>query len=113
DIGALLTRSKLIISRSGANTVWDLAALAKPAILIPLPIAAGDEQTKNARILETAGSAIIISQKDLSRQTLKEAIAKINENLPDFEKNAKAFQKTLPQNSAEKLIQYITSTLNP
>ncbi len=109
DIGAVMSRAKFIISRSGANTVWDLATLAKPAILIPLPIAAAGEQTKNAQILETAGSTIIVSQKDLSRATLKEAIKKMEDNLLKFEKNAKVFKKTLPQNSTQKLINAINN----
>ncbi|MEX2028337.1 MAG: UDP-N-acetylglucosamine--N-acetylmuramyl-(pentapeptide) pyrophosphoryl-undecaprenol N-acetylglucosamine transferase [Candidatus Curtissbacteria bacterium] len=107
DLGAVLSGAKFIISRSGANTVWDLAALAKPAIFIPLPIAAGDEQTKNAQILETAGSAIILSQKDLSRQTMKKNLVRMEKDTKEFEKNAKIFQKTLPQNAAEKLINAI------
>lgn len=109
DIGAVFARAKFVISRSGANTVWDLAVLGKPAILIPLAIAAADEQTKNAKILEVAGSAIIIRQQDLSRQTLKKTIEKMEENLPEFEKNAKAFQKTLPQDSTAKLVRYLTT----
>lgn len=112
DIGAVFSRAKFVISRSGANTVWDLAALAKPAILIPLAIAAADEQTKNAGILETAGSAIILRQKDLSRRTLKNALEKMEDNLSEFEKNAKAFQKTLPKNATEILTRYIISTLD-
>lgn len=109
DLGAVLHHAKFVISRSGANTVWDLAALTKPAIFIPLPIAAGDEQTKNARILETAGSAIILNQKGLSRQTMKESIAQMEKDLANFEKNAKAFQKTLPQNATQKLTKWILS----
>ena len=111
DFGAVLEKAKFVISRSGANTVWDLATLAKPAILIPLPIAAGDEQTKNARILETAGSAIIVSQKNLSRESLKVAIDKIQKSLGTYQLKAKAFQKTLPQESTQKLVQYIYQIL--
>lgn len=111
DIGAVMSRAKFVISRSGANTVWDLASLAKCAVLIPLPIAAGDEQTKNARILQIAGSAIIIDQEDLARASLKEAIEKMEDNLLEFEKNAKVFQKTLPKNSNGKMINAISKLL--
>ncbi len=111
DIGAVISRAKFVISRSGANTVWDLATLAKPSILIPLPIAASGEQMANALILKEAGSAIVISQKDLTAQTLKEAILKMEDSLPEFEKNAKAFQKTLPKDSAQKLLRFIVSSI--
>ncbi len=111
DIGAVFYRAKFVISRSGANTVWDLATLAKPAILIPLAIAAADEQTKNARILEIAGSAIIVNQKELSRQTLKETVQKMEDNLSGFKKSARTFQKTLPKNATEKLVRAINTQL--
>ena len=62
NIGAIFNRADLIISRSGANTVWDLAILAKVAILIPLPISAGGEQKANAKILDKAGSSVILDQ---------------------------------------------------
>src|SRR3989304_1819826 len=75
DIGAVLNKASVVISRSGANTVWELAALAKPAILVPLPIAALGEQKANAKILEKAGSSIVIGQKDTDSKVIKTAVA--------------------------------------
>lgn len=100
NIGAIFDRADLIISRSGANTVWDLAILAKVAILIPLPISAGGEQGNNAKILEKAGSAIILDQKDLSSQILAQKIDHMFKSLPKFQKSAQTFAKTLPQNAS-------------
>ena len=107
NIGAVFQRADLVISRSGANTVWDLAILAKVSILIPLPIAAAGEQEANAKILERAKSAILLDQKATSSQVLKQKIDYIFRSLPKFQKNAQAFSKTLPKNATQILTSQI------
>jgi len=64
----------LVIGRAGAGTVAELAYVGKPAILIPLPGAGGDEQTLNARVLGEAGAAIVISQHDATPERLHDEI---------------------------------------
>jgi len=54
----------LAISRSGMMTVAELAAWGIPSILVPLPTAAADHQTANARVLADAGAAIHLSQAE-------------------------------------------------
>lgn len=111
NIGAVLNKADFVISRSGANTVWDLAIIAKPAILIPLPIAAGNEQLQNAKILEKVKSAVILNQKDVTSKLLLNQIEKLNQNLQIFQKNAQNFSKTLPKNSTQILASEIKTLL--
>ena len=108
DIGAVLNRAFLVISRSGANTCWEIANLNKPSILIPLPITAGGEQEKNAEILKKAGLVEVISQKDLTFEKLEQAVAKISQNYQKYEKNGEIFAKKLPKDANRKLEKYIT-----
>lgn len=56
----------LIISRAGSGSIFEIAALGKPSILIPLPSSAGDHQLKNAYQYAQTGAAIIIEQDDLT-----------------------------------------------
>ena len=77
DIGWVLNRAALIVSRAGANTVSELAALKKPAILIPIPWSAGDEQRKNAQFLKKLGLAEIIEQEQLNEKILLRSIFKV------------------------------------
>src|SRR3989338_8082453 len=107
DIGAVLNRADLIISRSGANTVWDLALLAKVAILIPLPISSSGEQQKNAETLQSAGSAVIVDQNDGSPDRLQIEIKKVFTNIKGFQKSAQIFSTTLPNEASAKLVGYI------
>ena len=77
DVYAL---ASLVIGRSGAGTVAELAALGKPSILIPLPGTGGDEATKNARVLADVGAAIVIPQPEATPELIaSHAIALMND----------------------------------
>jgi len=67
DVYAL---AALVVGRSGAGTVAELAALGKPSLLIPLPGTGGDEATKNARTLADAGAAVLRPQAAVTGDTL-------------------------------------------
>lgn len=84
--------SDLIISRAGANTIGEIAALARASILIPYPYAASDHQTKNARYLEKVGGAIVIKEENLNEKSLLERIDYLMNNKKNLEvigRNAK------------------------
>ena len=65
----------LAIARAGAMTTSELFAWGIPAILIPLPTAAADHQTENARALEAAGAAIHLPQATLTAEQLATTVA--------------------------------------
>lgn len=67
----------LVICRSGASTVAEIAAARKPAIFIPLPWAADDHQTINAMALVEKGAAFLLAQKDLTAASLKKLIQEL------------------------------------
>jgi UDP-N-acetylglucosamine--N-acetylmuramyl-(pentapeptide) pyrophosphoryl-undecaprenol N-acetylglucosamine transferase len=64
----------LVISRAGMMTVAELCAWGLPSILIPLPSAAADHQTHNARVLAEAGATLHLSQAELSPRRLAQAV---------------------------------------
>jgi UDP-N-acetylglucosamine--N-acetylmuramyl-(pentapeptide) pyrophosphoryl-undecaprenol N-acetylglucosamine transferase len=64
EIASLQQHCDLLIGRSGANTVFELMVAKKPAILIPLPKSAGDEQRKHALFLADLGIAVLFDQAD-------------------------------------------------
>lgn len=75
DLPARMAASHLVISRAGASTVAELAAIGRPAILVPLPHALDQDQFANAGMLEEAGGAIRLAQDDFSPQRLAAEIA--------------------------------------
>ena len=64
----------LVVARAGAMTVAELCAWGKPSILIPLPSAAADHQTENARALAAAGAAVLLTEQQLTPYTLAEHV---------------------------------------
>ena len=60
NMAAVYAGADLVVSRAGATTVAELAAVGVPAVLVPLPGAPGDHQTANARRLADAGAAVIV-----------------------------------------------------
>jgi len=70
----------LVVSRAGMITVAELCAWGIPSILIPLPTAAADHQTHNARVLESAGASLLLPQSGLTSKNLAAAISGLLEN---------------------------------
>ena len=66
DMPARLGEAHLVICRAGASTIAELAAAGRPAILVPLPIAADDHQSANGRAMVAAGAAIMIAQQSFT-----------------------------------------------
>ncbi len=71
----------MIVCRAGAMTVSEVAAAGLPSILIPLPQAIDDHQSANARYLTEAGAGILLAQKDMNENTLRQAILQVRGNL--------------------------------
>ncbi|MBI4999732.1 glycosyltransferase, partial [Candidatus Gottesmanbacteria bacterium] len=107
DIGWVLNNADLVISRAGANTVTELAALAKPAIFIPLPWAGQQEQLANASLLEKIGSAVILPQEKLTGQSLYQCIESLIQNIDKYKENSKKAQKLVDLKAADKLVEVI------
>ena len=87
NMAEILSKSDIVISRAGANTVWELIALKKPSILIPIPWTYNDEQTENAKYMKNLGLAHILMQKELSPQKLLLEIEKLIEDYPHILKS--------------------------
>jgi UDP-N-acetylglucosamine--N-acetylmuramyl-(pentapeptide) pyrophosphoryl-undecaprenol N-acetylglucosamine transferase len=75
DVASLLERAHLVIARSGGSTVAELAAAGRPALLVPLPIAASDEQAANGQRLVDAGAAWMVRQPGFDEAWLSEHLA--------------------------------------
>ncbi len=77
DMPRCMAAADLIISRCGAMTLSEIPAAGKPAILIPSPYVAENHQYHNAMALVNKGAALCIEEKDLSADSLWEAIQRI------------------------------------
>jgi UDP-N-acetylglucosamine--N-acetylmuramyl-(pentapeptide) pyrophosphoryl-undecaprenol N-acetylglucosamine transferase len=67
----------LVVSRAGMITVAELCAWGLPNILVPLPTAAADHQSHNARVLAEAGASFLLPQSELTSARLRELIGRL------------------------------------
>ena len=74
------TVADLIISRAGAGAISELCIVAKPSILVPLPSAAEDHQTKNAMALVNKDAAILVKESDAKSILINKSISLINDS---------------------------------
>jgi len=77
DIAEALALADLAVTRAGMLTIAELCAWGIPAILVPLPTSAGGHQARNARVAESAGSAIFLDQAELSPTRLGQAVREL------------------------------------
>ena len=103
----IMNVSDLIVSRSGAMTITEIANLAKPSILVPLPNVSGDHQMYNAKVLANKNAAIIIKNDELNTVDLNTKIKEIVLNKNKKEEMGKNAFKVSTKNVEEKIWQEI------
>lgn len=89
ELPLITAAADLVVGRSGAS-VLEVAALGKPAVLIPYPYATADHQLSNARWMEAAGAAEVITDQELTPARLREAITGLLEDPEKRERMAGA-----------------------
>jgi UDP-N-acetylglucosamine--N-acetylmuramyl-(pentapeptide) pyrophosphoryl-undecaprenol N-acetylglucosamine transferase len=85
DMTTAYNRADIVVSRAGATTIFELAALGKPSVLIPYPYATNQHQEINARSLVRVGGAEMIIESDLTAKGLARTIIKFMDNRPALE----------------------------
>lgn len=112
EIGAVFKAADLVIARAGANTVVELAALGKPAILIPIPWVSHNEQMENAKLLERAGLAIILPQERLSSSNLLKEVERMIGDLERYQERGREARKLINLSAADKIVDEIVKMVN-
>lgn len=109
DLTWLYQRALLVISRAGANTIEELVYHQLPSILIPLPHSHFDEQMVNAKYLSVKKAAYLLSQDNLSRDSLESALDQVIKNRQNYVKNLKKAKASMRLDSAQKIFNILTS----
>ena len=78
----------LVISRAGASSVSEICLIGKASILVPLPSAAEDHQTENAKSLVSQNAAILVRDVEVKEKLVSAAIAALETDLSTLEKNS-------------------------
>ena len=101
----------LLICRSGALTLSEITVCGKPALLIPLPYAAGDHQTKNAQSLSRAGAAKLLSEKSLTPKELMHSIMTLVHNEKELKKMSLVSLKLARADATTNIVNHIFEEL--
>jgi UDP-N-acetylglucosamine--N-acetylmuramyl-(pentapeptide) pyrophosphoryl-undecaprenol N-acetylglucosamine transferase len=113
DMPGAFAQADLVVCRSGAGAVSELAAAGKPSMLIPFPFAADQHQLKNAEAFERAGAARMSLDKDWNGQRLFELVSELYEDRAQLKAMGEAARKLgspgAAQRAAEILVEVTRS----
>ncbi len=111
DLPKRLGQAHLVISRSGASTVAELAVIGRPSILVPLPGSLDQDQAANAKTLGDLGAAIVCPQTDFTPERLANEIRAYFQEPDRLTKAAAAAHSASITDAAERLAHAILNLI--
>ena len=111
DMPVVMAAADLVLCRAGASTISELTAIAKPSILVPSPNVVADHQTKNARVLEQAGGAVLLPEGECSGEKLYQTAASILNDKSRREAMAAALREMAVADAAEQIYSVLSGLL--
>jgi UDP-N-acetylglucosamine--N-acetylmuramyl-(pentapeptide) pyrophosphoryl-undecaprenol N-acetylglucosamine transferase len=105
DMAEAYAWADLVICRSGALTVAELAAAGVASLLVPFAFAVDDHQTRNAEYLADAGAAVILPQGSLDAQKLADALQPLLADRERLLSMANAARRQALPDAAEKVVE--------
>lgn len=99
--------SNLVIARSGAMTITELAVTCKPAIFIPLPSIGANRQEDNARVAERLGGAEVILNSDLDSTNLSDALSRLTSDVKLLERMGQKMNSLEVKNVEDRIYKEI------
>jgi UDP-N-acetylglucosamine--N-acetylmuramyl-(pentapeptide) pyrophosphoryl-undecaprenol N-acetylglucosamine transferase len=113
EMPVALQAAELVLCRSGASTLTELATLGKPAILVPLPPAiGGSPQQANAAMFERQGAAVVIKNEDLTPDVLVERVQSLLSSPTQLATMASAASSFARPQATQDIVQEIVAIAN-
>ena len=103
DMAGRIGRAHLVICRSGASTVSEIAVVGRPALLVPYPHALDHDQAANAQALVDQGGAVVCKQKDLSPASMADSLVSLLSDPDSLSAMADAAKRTGKPQAAQLL----------
>lgn len=108
NMDVMLAAADLVICRSGAITISELAVQGKPSVLIPSPNVAENHQYHNAMTLVSRGAAAIVEEKDLTGEKLTQTVSELITDKGRLEKMSQNAKKCAITDTNERIYRIIT-----
>jgi UDP-N-acetylglucosamine--N-acetylmuramyl-(pentapeptide) pyrophosphoryl-undecaprenol N-acetylglucosamine transferase len=102
DMPAAYADADIVVSRSGAGAVSELAAAGKPSLLVPFPFASDDHQRHNAEAMARAGAARVFAEGEWTGQKLFETVAELNARREDLARMGHAARRLAKPGAARR-----------
>jgi UDP-N-acetylglucosamine--N-acetylmuramyl-(pentapeptide) pyrophosphoryl-undecaprenol N-acetylglucosamine transferase len=108
ELPDVLAASDLVLCRAGANTLWELAALGKPSVLIPLPRGSSrGDQIENAEFFAHEGAAVVLKQEELTAEGLTRVVLHLLSNADKLDRMGRRASELSRPDAASRIAQLI------
>lgn len=111
DMPRRFENADLVLARSGASTVAELAAVGKPSLLVPFPQAADDHQRKNAEVLAEAGAAEMLVERELTPQLLQQTLTRLLADRPVLDRMSQQARKLAHPDATSRIASLLISIM--
>jgi UDP-N-acetylglucosamine--N-acetylmuramyl-(pentapeptide) pyrophosphoryl-undecaprenol N-acetylglucosamine transferase len=108
----VLAAADVVLGRAGSGTCNEIAATGTPCILIPSPNVTNNHQEKNARILESRGGAVVVTEPECTAQEIFEQITSLMADQPRRKKMSEALRSMVILDSAERICDIVEELIN-
>ena len=109
NMPVVMRAADLVISRAGASTLSELTALGVPAVLVPSPYVTNHHQEKNARALEEAGGAVVLTEPECSGQLLFKTVSDVLRDPARLERMSAAMASLGIRDATERILETVES----
>jgi UDP-N-acetylglucosamine--N-acetylmuramyl-(pentapeptide) pyrophosphoryl-undecaprenol N-acetylglucosamine transferase len=111
NMAGLLQRADLVLSRSGASSLTELAITGTPAVLVPYPYAAEDHQAINAKVFADAEAAVTVAQKELTAERLATMVQDLLDNPTQLQHMGEQASKLAVPDSNQQIAELVRQML--
>ena len=112
NMPTVLAAADVVLGRAGSGTCNEIAATGTPCILIPSPNVTNNHQEKNARILESRGGAVVVTEPECTAQEIFEQITSLMADQPRRKKMSEALRSMVILDSAERICDIVEELIN-
>ena len=103
DMPVVMSAADLVMSRAGASTIAEIAAIAKPSILVPSPNVTANHQEKNARVLSDQGGAVLMLENECSGKKLYAQVVTMLDNAASLDQMRMSLKRLSVGNANERI----------
>jgi len=111
DMPVVMSAADVVLSRAGASTIAEIAAIAKPSILVPSPNVTANHQEKNARVLSDQGGAVLMLEPDCSGKKLYAQVVTMLDNRASLEQMSMALKRLFVSNPNERIYETLKALI--